>query len=282
MRRFHPDIVHETYFSSGAYAQKSARRVVTVYDMISERFPSMFSKKDRISERKRIATLRADHVFCISENTRNDLLELYDLPKDKVTVSYLGFNRLTPNNSEVRIKSKPFLLYVGQRGGYKNYENFVRAYASSPWLCNNYDVVFFGGGAFSRNEIKLFADLRLSDSQVTQRNGNDATLAGLYRNAELFVYPSLYEGFGIPLLEAMSLDCPVVCGNISSIPEVAGNAAEYFNPHDTESIRSAIELVLSSPEKRAYMVRQGQVRCTQFSWDRCAEKTLAAYRSLYN
>jgi len=111
-------------------------------------------------------------------------------------------------------------------------------------------------------------------------NGNDSELANSYRGAALFVYPSLYEGFGIPPLEAMSLGCPVACSNNSSIPEVAGNAVEYFDPKDTESMRVAMECVLNSTARRAELIDYGFVRCTQFSWERCAEETLAVYRSL--
>jgi glycosyltransferase involved in cell wall biosynthesis len=111
-------------------------------------------------------------------------------------------------------------------------------------------------------------------------NGNDRKLASFYSGAALFVYPSLYEGFGIPPLEAMSMDCPVVCSNNSSIPEVVGDAAEYFDPNDTESIRKAMELVLNSTARQAELINKGQIRCTQFSWERCAEETLAIYRNL--
>lgn len=280
MSLFRPDIVHETYYSPCAYAPSAARRVVTVHDMIHERFSRMFLKRGLTSARKRIATQRADHVICVSENTRRDLLELFNLPKDKVSVVYHGFKCLTLDTSVVDIQSKPYLLYVGQRSGYKNFEFFLRAYASSPWLCNNFKVVCFGGGAFSSNEIKQFRDLRLSDTQLEQRSGSDTKLAGCYRNAAAFVYPSLYEGFGIPPLEAMSMGCPVVCSDTSSIPEVVGSAAEYFDPQVTESIRAAMERVLNSSERRDELIRHGQLRCTQFSWERCSNETLAIYKGL--
>lgn len=111
-------------------------------------------------------------------------------------------------------------------------------------------------------------------------NGADSTLAKYYCNAALFIYPSLYEGFGIPPLEAMSLNCPVACSNNSSIPEVIGGAGEYFDPMDTESMRTAIEHVLNSTDRRIELIKRGQLRCTQFSWERCAKETLAIYRKL--
>lgn len=274
-----PQIVHETYYHATPIAPKGARTVVTVYDMIHERFPAVFPQHDRTSERKRIATQRADRVICISESTRKDLLEFFDLPEDKVSVVYLGFDSLPSIISETDDR-KPYLLYVGYRSGYKNFEGFLRAYAGSAWLCNHFDVVCFGGGAFSSAEKKLFDDLKLADSQLIQVNGNDGELANAYHDAALFVYPSLYEGFGIPPLEAMSLGCPVACSDNSSIPEVVSDAAEYFEPKDTESMRAAMERVLNSTAGRSALIDKGHMRCRQFSWQRCAEETLAVYRGL--
>jgi len=274
-----PHIVHETYFTEKSVAPKGVHTVVTVYDMIHELFPDAFSKQDKTSAQKCIATQRADHVICISESTRKDLLELFDLPEDKVSVVYLGFDNLIPEISETH-KTKPYLLYVGQRGGYKNFDGFLRAYASSLWLRDNFDVLCFGGGSFSSAEKKLFADLILSENAITQINGSDSKLADCYRGAALFVYPSLYEGFGIPPLEAMSLGCPVVCSNNSSIPEVVGEAGEYFDPNDIDSMRTAMERVLNSLARRAELIDFGVTRRAQFSWQRCAKETLAIYRNL--
>jgi len=277
--RFAPQIVHETYFSARPVAPKGALTVVTVYDMIHERFPDIFSQNEQTPEKKRIATQRADHVICISESTRKDLLELVDLPEERVSVIYLGFDKLIPTISESNNR-KPYLLYVGHRGGNKNFESFLHAYANSPWLRNNFDVVCFGGSAFSANERKLFDDLKLPANHLLQLNGSDSQLANFYSGAALFIYPSLYEGFGIPPLEAMSLGCPVACSNNSSIPEVVGDAAEYFDPEDIESIRTAMERVLNSTERQKELINKGQFRCAQFSWERCAEETLAIYRGL--
>lgn len=280
INRFCPDIVHETFCNASSSAPKSARTVVTVHDMIHERFPSEFSKQDRTSECKRIATQRADHVICVSENTRKDLLEFFDLPEDKVSVVYHGIDNLVQGLFESVCKNKPYLLYVGQRGSYKNFEGLLRAYASSPWLRNNFDLRCFGGGVFSRDEKKLFDDLKLSDNQLIHMTGNDDKLASTYRDAALFVYPSLYEGFGIPPLEAMSLGCPVACSNNSSIPEIVGDAAEYFDPKSIESIRIAIEKILNSTIRQAKLIDLGRLRFSQFSKDRCAEETLAVYKNL--
>lgn len=282
IRRFRPDIVHETYYSADAYAPEGARRVITVYDMISERFPAEFAGS-QFTDTKKNAVTRADHVLCISESTRRDLIDLFGVAAERTSVVYLGYDELAPpadTGTREQNGSRPYLLYVGSRGGYKNFEAFVRAFASSPYLRSGFTVMCFGGGAFVPDELALFRQLQLSDIHVRQISGNDEMLASMYRGAAAFVYPSLYEGFGIPPLEAMSLGCPVICGNTSSVPEVVGDAGEYFDPNDPESMRVAIEAVLQSASRSSELVAKGRARCSLFSWERCASETLDIYRSI--
>lgn len=278
--RYHPDILHESYYTADAYAPRSARRVVTVLDMIHERFPESFAATDPTSEWKRLSVARADHVLCISASTRHDLLELFGTPPERVTTVHLGFDLPSPAPAIDSRNSPPYLLYVGQRGGYKNFSGFLRAYAGSPWLKHEFSVVCFGGGAFSAAEVAQFSELGLEASRIVQRSGDDRRLARSYRQAALFVYPSQCEGFGIPPLEAMSQDCPVACGNTSSLPEVAGDAAEYFDPDDADAMRGALERVLNSPHRRDELIRRGRARLALFSWEKCAVETLAVYRNL--
>ena len=284
MKRFRPDIVHETYFSTADYAPKRARRLVSVYDMITERVPSSFSKSGAMTAAKRAAMLRADHVICISQSTRRDLLELFDLPEEKVSVVYLGYDALPISDvrdTEVAEPPRaPYLLYVGNRGGYKNFEGLLRAFASSPFLRSYLAIICFGGGEFTMSEAALIDTLGLKSPQVQQIGGGDDVLARLYQRAEAFIYPSRYEGFGIPPLEAMSMGCPVICSDTSSLPEVVGEAGEYFDPADPESIRAAIETVVQSESRRAELVAKGRTRCAVFSWAECARQTMAIYRSL--
>jgi glycosyltransferase involved in cell wall biosynthesis len=121
----------------------------------------------------------------------------------------------------------------------------------------------------------------LSDQDIVHLTADsDASLAALYIGATAFVYPSLYEGFGIPVLEAMTLGCPVLCSDSSSLPEVAGDAAEYFDPARTDSLRAALESVVGSATRRAELASRGRARAALFSWERCARETLAVYRSV--
>jgi glycosyltransferase involved in cell wall biosynthesis len=282
--RFAPQIVHETYYIANSMAPKSARTVVTVYDMIHEHFSSMFAQNDRTSRLKKESIQRADHVICISENTRRDLLDVVAVSPEKVSVVYLGFDKLAypgkEGKSKYASKELPFLLFVGGRGHYKNFNGLLKAYASSNWLKQNFRIVCVGGGKLQVDELEMMYDLGISSWQVEQFNANDLLLAELYTNAAAFIYPSRYEGFGIPPLEAMSLKCPVVCSNTSSIPEVVGDAGEYFEPNSIDSIRVAIERVLQIKERRKLLVQNGIERCGLFSWERCASETLEIYRSI--
>lgn len=277
-----PDIVHETYYSPLPTYSGRVPHVLTVYDMIHEQFPGSFPSKDLVAVNKASAVHRADHIFCISENTRRDLLEIHDIPEERISVTYLGYDALEASSltAEELVGDSPYLLHVGSRQGYKNFDGLLRAYASSSWLHTNFRLVCFGGGTFSAVEKGFIAELGLSDAQVVQMGGADDRLAALYSGAAAFVYPSMYEGFGIPPLEAMSLDCPVICSNTSSIPEVVGEGGEYFAPEDTESIREALERVLQSGVRRTELVKLGQARCKLFSWERCAQETMAVYRRL--
>ncbi|MDQ7989785.1 MAG: glycosyltransferase family 1 protein [Candidatus Dactylopiibacterium sp.] len=282
------DILHETYYFPFSTPSLARRRVTTVYDMIHERRPDSFPTHDPVRNWKRKTVARADHVICISEYTRRDLLDIYGLAPERVSVVHLGYDSLQrhldgePGESFRRRAfgaDEPYILFVGQRGGYKNFSALLKAYAGSAWLRENFRLLCFGGGAFSTAERDELARLGVT-ARVCQRGGADKELASCYRHAALFVYPSAYEGFGIPPLEAMSLDCPLACSNATSIPEVAGAAAAYFAPHDLDAIRDTLETVLGSAQRMQDLVEQGRVQRERFSWKQCAGKMLEIYRQL--
>jgi glycosyltransferase involved in cell wall biosynthesis len=171
----------------------------------------------------------------------------------------------------------PYLLYVGSRSGHKNFKGLLDAYAASAWLRKNFFLLCFGGGAFSAAEQAALA-ATATQERVRYLGGSDAVLASCYAHAALFVCPSFYEGFGIPVLEAMSLDCPVACSNSSSLPEVAGDAARLFDPASRDSIRAALEEVLNCAAAAELLKQRGRIRRGQFSWGQCAQTTLDIYR----
>jgi len=274
---FKPDLVHETYYASKPAKPQGYKRVLTVFDMIHELFPAEFPPNDRILIDKASAVARADHVICISEHTRQDLIRILGVPQEKTSVIHLGFT-LRPTGARVDPPvRRPFLLYVGARGGYKNFASLLRAYAASGRLMKDFDLLAFGGGPINAKEAELIRRLGIPPENLRQMQGGDDVLQGLYRRATAFVYPSLYEGFGIPPLEAMSFDCPVVCSNASSIPEVVGNAAMLFDPLSAEALGQALAAVLNDVELRQALVSKGRERIKNFSWDKCAQQTMTIY-----
>ena len=281
IRKSRPDVLHETYYQHDSRSPKDCPSVITIYDMIHEKFAGDFSSQDHTSSAKRAAAARADFIICISENTRRDLIDLFGVPPEKTRTIHLGF-ALTAEDLPVpaTLAIKPFILFVGQRRGYKNFDALLNAFASSKRLIREYDLIAFGGDAFSKSEESRIRAANIPLSSVRQVSGNDDQLALLYQQAAAFVYPSLYEGFGIPPLEAMSFNCPVLCSNTSSIPEVVGDAAYFFDPSDIDAIRTAMETVLESHEIRSSLVSRGQARVRLFSWDQCATETMCVYRQL--
>ena len=275
------DVFHETYYSMADCCPRSAMRVITVFDMIHEKFPESFSRWDRTREAKAYAVHRADHVICISENTRRDLVEILRVPLDKTSVVKLGYSLLPVQSSaQTTAPPRPYILYVGGRVGYKNFERLLMVYAQSSALKNEFLLICFGGGGFTAQELSLLKSLDIAANTVMQLAGNDDVLANLYSSAAAFVFPSLYEGFGIPPLEAMSFGCPVACSNTSSLPEVVGDAAELFDPTDEVNMLTAIERIVFSPQRTAELIADGYDRIKQFSWDLCARATLDVYNQL--
>lgn len=280
IRAFRPDVVHETYYSLTGSAPRRTPTVLTVFDMIHELHPAGFGSPAAMSMIKRAAVRRADHVICISQHTRKDLIALFGCPPEKVSVVYLAADAFgSPAESVALPSTRPFLLFVGKRIPYKNFEGLLAAMAASPSLRKDLDVVAFGGGPFMPAEADAIRDAGMS-GRVYQVDGDDAVLGELYRRAMAFVYPSRYEGFGLPPLEAMMCGCPVISSNASSLPEVVGDAAELFDPADADAMARAIEAVVYSDARRAELVQRGTARARRFSWRRCADETLAIYRRL--
>lgn len=277
-----PDIVHRTYYWPILIRKKETKYIITVYDMIAEKIPSSQNGFSIASKLKRIAIKQADHIICISDNTRKDLLEITKISPQKISVVYLGFMSkiFAGQDDQLMTSRRPFILFVGNRGGYKNFSLVLRAYCSRKSIGDHYDLVCFGGGAFSDDEIKLHQNSGGGGGRVYQQDGDDKKLSNFYRNAAVFVYPSMYEGFGMPPLEAMAHGCPVICSNSSSIPEVVGDAGIYFDPDDHLAAAAAMEQVLYCQDTREALIERGYVRSRQFSWRSCAENTVSIYEHI--
>jgi glycosyltransferase involved in cell wall biosynthesis len=294
LKAWQPDLIHETYFSKIRSHPTNRPSVVTVFDMIGElglegAQPTFAQMK---ATNKYAAVSRADYVVCISEHTRQDLLRLFNLTPEKVLTIHLGcdqegaasagkdLNEREEPLSEISPPQRPYFLYVGLRQGYKNFSGLLRSVAASSHLTNAFDVIAFGGEAFTSDEQALITELKFAPKQIKQVSGDDRTLAQLYQQATAFVYPSLYEGFGLPPLEAMLHHCPVVSSEASAMPEVLGDAAEFFDPSQTESMAQALERVAYSKDRRQELIAKGVQRLKDFTWQACAEQHLALYQSV--
>jgi glycosyltransferase involved in cell wall biosynthesis len=277
-----PTHIHQTYFYELFRPAGKATRIVTVYDMTHELFPAQFPAPRRTSRAKRRAVDQSDHVICISESTKRDLVRLFDVPPEKATAIPLGLSGrlaeiVASGQTLAQIHPRPYILYVGQRGGYKNFDTFMMAIASAPRLRRELDIVCFGGGAFSADEMESIRRAGIDPARVRQLAGDDDLLAAAYQHAYFFVYPSLYEGFGFPPLEAMALGCAVACSNTSSMPEVVGDTAVTFDPHSVDDLARAMTTLADDETARQRSRATGALRARHFTWQRCAETTRDLY-----
>lgn len=276
-------VVHETYHQPRPFERCKAPTVLTVHDMIHEIFTDEYSANNPVRLHRKAAADRAAQVICVSAGTRDDLVRLLGIAPEKITVVHHGISRFPQREAgDARSDGVPFLLYVGNRQGYKNFEGLLRAFAASGRLRKDLRIVAFGGGAASATEAKLLHALGLEvgtgAGQVGFTGGDDAALGGVLADAVALVYPSRYEGFGMPPLEAMHVGCPVVCSRASVMPEVLGDAPAYFDPDRVDDIQHTIEQVVFDSARREALATAGRARAALYSWERCARETLAVYQ----
>ena len=278
------DIYHATYQRALPWVRRRAL-VVTHHDSTPDRFPELF--KDAATIHARLARLydRADRILCISESSRNDLLEFYGVDETKTEVIYQGFTPLEAGGDGLQenllpdpgsdLGGYPFVLYVGSRPAYKNFSLVLQALASQGnnalWL------LAVGGGAFTVEEGSYIDRLGLRSRVRLLPRASDEQLAAAYRAAHLLVYPSLYEGFGFPPLEAMAAGCPALVSRTSALPEICGDAAFYFDPTRVEELISVIDQLMGSERLRTAKRAAGLEQVKRYSWEWTAAATLAAY-----
>ncbi len=279
------DLFHPTYYST--YYLEPLRDkplVLTVHDMIHELFPDDFRKRNLTARWKKELAVKAARIIAISENTKRDMVRLLDLPTEKIDVIPHGCSLRRPDASEnaafARKTSLPsrYILFTGSRKTkYKNFLPFLNAIADR--LREERDLYLVcTGEPFRLKEIARFDMLGIR-SKVRHYEADDAMLAYLYSKATLFAFPSLYEGFGLPILEAFECGCPAVLSNTSSFPEVAAEAAVYFDPNNTESMREAVVRTLDDPDLRQHLIAAGAERTKRFSWKKTVALTAETYRA---
>lgn len=276
MRKRDFDVVHQTNFDTYLFGSIKGKPMVTTYHDIN--FLTEQNYNPRMVQLQTESLKRADAIVAISENTKNDMLKYFDIPEHKVTVIHHGIDKPKVFLGGDRIIDNPYILYVGMRHLFKNFIGFIKAFATIAHKYPEIKVVCTRT-QFSSEELALFEELKISD-RMEVVVANEDILNKLYREALFFVFPSKYEGFGMPILEAMINGCPTAIANASCFPEIAGEASVYFDPNDIDSMSNALENMIENSDLRKDLVIKGYDRIKQFSWQKCADSHRELYRTL--
>lgn len=244
---------------------RSTKTIATIYDLAFKVNPEWFSAD--LDQKTRKLLDRSDHIITISENTRRDLIRFYGYPAERVTSVLLG----APPISD-RARGSKHLLYVGTIEPRKNIVRLIRAYRS---LGTHTPLVLVGARGWKCEEV--FREIEAAPNVIWRDYVSDAELGELYRDAIVFLYPSLYEGFGLPVLEAMAHGCPVITSTVSSLPEVGGDAAVYVDPESVDDIAAKMDRLLGDEGLRDQLSAAGRKRAAEFTWERTAAETVNVY-----
>ena len=275
------DVFHPTFFNT--YFLKYLNNkpfVLTVHDLTYEVLSDIVKphrNDDQVTQRSILCPL-ASRIIAVSENTAADIMKFYHVPESKIKVIYHGAPETHESRSLKPLFDFPYLLYVGSRGSYKNFTWMLDAL--QPWLQQQGNVkLVCTGPEFNASELEQIHSLGLTD-MVVHRFADSDELYRLYNHAEVFIYPSMYEGFGIPILEAFANGCPVILSRASCFPEIAGDAALYFDLNDRSSLLKQVESITRDKQVRTSLLEKGQQRLQQFSWEKSAQELAQLYLSL--
>lgn len=278
------NIHHPTYYSrlsQDSFRTIRAPLVITVYDMIHELFGDAIEPGGNTIRAKQDAITAADAILCISHSTKADLLKFFPNVESKTTVTHLAseFHADWAYGDEP-VPSEPYLLYVGGRTkAYKNFDTLLIAFSKAASINSEIHLAIVGA-PLNNEEQHLIAQLKLAHRIKYYQHINDTHLAKLYRCARAFIYPSIYEGFGIPPLEAMTCGTVVIAADSSSIPEVVGDAAILFQPKAVNDLTDILIDVLDSPILCEQLIAKGRKQAQKFSWNKTVEQTVQVYRAL--
>ncbi len=268
-----PDlVVHRSHYDwQGRPA--CLRMVTTVHDLIPELLGTDGGELSHGSRCKRAACSVADAICVNSQTTADDLRRLWDICPSRIWVTPLGVRAVAASGRDWRSEHGSYLLYVGNRSGYKNFSRLIDAFSQSG-LAATHRLLCFGGGPFDAAERCRIGELHLG-GRVHHVSSGDGDLAACYQQAAGFVCPSRYEGFGLPVLEAMVQGCPVACARAGALPEVAGDAAIYFDPDHTDSMVEGLRQLAGA---RGTIVERVLIEhALHFDWRLTALETVKAY-----
>jgi glycosyltransferase involved in cell wall biosynthesis len=276
------DLFHPTYYETYFWEHLRGKPyVVTVYDLIHEVFPEHYLLDSTVRAKEEVIR-RADRVIAISHSTKRDLVEILKVPAEKIDVVQLAtaFSPQTCPPAPLDLPARYF-LYVGNRGGYKNCYFLLRALREFLRGDSTLHVICAGGGPFENLEKTYLEGLGISH-QVHYHEASNASLVALYQRAIALIFPSLYEGFGLPITEAFNCQCPVLSSRAASLVEVAGDAAHYFDAKSLSSIQHVVSRALHEPHFLDALREKGTLRASEFSPERVALETAAVYERVLN
>lgn len=286
----------DVFFTPTHYAPRFSRvpTVVSVMDLSFVHFPHMFKASDlyQLKSWTAYSVRKAKKVLTISQASKNDIIKYYHLEPGKVIVTYPGVKKgLMTNDKGLnmdKIKRKygiqgDYILFVGTLQPRKNVARLIEAFSTLKDMPGDPSLVLVGKKGWLYEEIlQAPKKFDIEDKVIFLDYVSDEDLPSLYKNAACFVLPSLYEGFGLPVLEAMSYGCPVVTSNVSSLPEVGGDAVFYINPESVEDIANGIKKVLTDTKLRKMLIEKGYKQAKKFSWEKTARETLKLLEEVAN
>jgi glycosyltransferase involved in cell wall biosynthesis len=270
------ELLHHTYYYADALRLPARRRVCSIHDMTPELRPDFFPLGNPHADKRRYVDA-CDAVLCVSQATKEDLFTVYGTVDKPVFVTPLGasdeFFNARPRSDDAKI-----LLHIGHRAGYKNFDVVLKALARLAPEHPDISLVC-AGPPFTEDEVLDLDRLELS-GRVVWRDTPDRDMPNLLISATCLVLPSLYEGFGLPTVEAFAAGCPVIAAETRWATEVGADAAQYFRPYDDEGLATLVDRLVCDPLERARRIEAGRLRGRDFTWRRTAELTRNAYSQL--
>ncbi len=275
----------DIFFSMGHYGPLFSKvpYVVTIFDLSYLHFPQLFKKDDlyQLTNWSKRSIVKSKHIFAISNSTKDDIIKNYTVSPSKITVTYMGYNpmfKLQPKSKVEKIESKykikgDYIIFVGTLQPRKNIERLIEAF--SKLEIGNLKLVIAGKKGWLYDSIfQKVKDLNLVSNVIFTDYVNQEDLPAIISGAKLYVLASLYEGFGIPVIEAQACGVPVVVSNTSSLPEVVGESGILVDPLSVKSIAAGIQKIISSPKLASDLSQKGLENAKRFSWQKCAQQTL--------
>ncbi len=284
------DIVHDLSQISPFLFNSPFKKILTIHDLTPILFPETFGLIHVLLQRYVLPVTfkNIDMIIADSENTKKDIIKYFKIEEEKIKVVYLGIDgkfkpleNINNINGNYDINS-PFILYVGTLEPRKNIPSLIKAYYKLRKKGVEHKLVIAGGKGWKYKQIyEQVNKLKLQKEVIFMGYVPEDDLPKMYNAADLFIYPSFYEGFGLPPLEAMACGCPVITSNTSSLPEVVGDAGIMIDPYNIDELASAMDEILSNERLREEMIKKGLRRAKIFSWEKTAEETMQVYNEIH-